>query len=206
MSLNVLSAIKIIAQVHHIRQGDIRRKTCEPNHMVQCRDISSIVPQVIIELGSRRRQRAELRAEGLGGLVPQGPDGVRPGVRVDLLPDPPQAVEVGVVQEEQRIPDGAGDVGHRSAYADMAAPVRAAGVAFECYDAIVGSETRIDLRLVTQEKRLLVKGARYAAVVGVELEGGEIVAKVDPQVRERPVVDALAALAAETRDRIEHHA
>lgn len=42
MRLNILSTIKIVAQVHHIRNRNIGRKASKPDDMVQRRDISIV--------------------------------------------------------------------------------------------------------------------------------------------------------------------
>lgn len=172
--------------------------------MVQCRNIS-IVPWITQELGSGRRQRAECLKEGLRRLVSQGPNSIRSCVRIDLLPIPPQAVEIGVVEEEERIANRGGDIGHRPANTEMPAAVRIAKVAIEGYDSIIRVKTDVDVWFVPQKERIIVEGARHAAVVGKELKAGVIVAQVDGQIRKRPVIDAFVPLATKARDRVEQN-
>ena len=61
-------------------------------------------------------------------------------------------------------------------------------------------------RMMLTEKQFIVKGARYAAIVGKEFEAGVIVAQVDGQIRKWAIIDALAALPTKARDWVEQYA
>lgn len=111
-----------------------------------------------------------------------------------------------MVEEEERVPDGAGDIVHQAADAAMGGDVRVVKVARERDEGVVRIEALVDMRLVPEEEGSLVEGAVHAAIVGVELEACEIVGEVDRQVHKGPVLDALAALAAKARDRVEDDA
>lgn len=102
--VNVLGTDRIPPDVHHIAHGDVAQDIQHPDHMVHGRDIS-IVP-IVVEDSSRGGDPLVLQQV----VVPRdvATAHVREAVgQVGLLPLPPEAVDVGVMQIEQGV-SGAG--------------------------------------------------------------------------------------------------
>lgn len=128
--LNILSADRLAAQVHDILDRNVRHNARDPQHVLQRGDVAVVAGVV----DQRRRgvvQVLLLQVRVRGDVGPVA-DIVCPRVRVDLLPVPPEAVQVGVVQEEERLSGGASNAQDRAADTAVAGYVGHAHVALQC--------------------------------------------------------------------------
>lgn len=100
MCLNILSANESSAKVHHLRDRSVGDDPNHPERVVQsCRvaRVSIIVQDGGAGIRNLVRQKEVCQRHITASHVCQ------PSCEVDLLPFPPESIEVGVVQEEQWI-------------------------------------------------------------------------------------------------------
>lgn len=99
-SLHILGTNEITAKVHHLCDRSVGDDPYHPKRMIQSRRISRV--SIIVQDGSAGIRNLIGQKEVCQRNVTSS-HVCQSSCEVDLLPFPPESIEVGVVQEEQRI-------------------------------------------------------------------------------------------------------
>lgn len=120
---NVLKAHRGAVDVHDVRNRDVGAEIHHPEDVVQ-RGLVAVVAVIVEDRRVGARQALAV-ARRLGLRVNAANLG-QAGVQVSRLPAPPQQVDEGAMQEEERVARAVGHVEHDAAHAAVPAAVRGA--------------------------------------------------------------------------------